>query len=77
MMPWYPYWQPWGYGTPYYGYPGGYGMPYYGYPGGYGAPYGYPPPMPKEQEIAMLEEQERALESELNSIRGRLEELRK
>jgi hypothetical protein len=62
MMPWYPYWNPWGYGYP------GYGMPPYGYPGA---------PMPKEQEIAMLEEQARALESELASVRGRLEELRK
>ena len=33
--------------------------------------------MPKEQEIAMLEEQERWLSSELESVRKRLEELRK
>jgi hypothetical protein len=53
------------------GYPyGGYGYQYggYGYPGG---------AMPKEQEIAMLEDQERGLTSELDAIRKRLEELRK
>jgi hypothetical protein len=50
-------------------------MPY-GYPyGGYG--YGYPGAMPKEQEIAMLEEQERWLPSELDGVRNRLEQLRK
>ncbi len=49
-----------------YGYPyGGYG---YGYPGG---------AMPKEEEIAMLEEQEKWLTSELDGVRKRLEELRK
>jgi len=52
------------------------GMPYgysyrdygYGYPGG---------AMPKEEEIAMLEEQERWLTSELDGVRKRLEEVRK
>jgi ubiquinone biosynthesis protein UbiJ len=50
-------------------------MPY-GYP--YGG-YGYSPwaPMPKEQEIAMLEEQARAMQDELDAINKRLEELRK
>jgi len=33
--------------------------------------------MTKEQEIAMLEDQARALERDLESIRKRLEELRK
>jgi hypothetical protein len=62
MWPWYG-WNPW------------YGMPY-GYPyGGYG--YGYPGAMPKEQEIAMLEDQERWLTSELDGVRNRLEQLRK
>jgi hypothetical protein len=33
--------------------------------------------MPKEDEIAMLEEQERWMKSELDGVRKRLEELRK
>ena len=33
--------------------------------------------LPKEEEIAMLEEQERWLTSELDGVRKRLEELRK
>jgi hypothetical protein len=33
--------------------------------------------LPKEQEIAMLEDQARSLERDLGTIRGRLEELRK
>ena len=33
--------------------------------------------MPKEEEIAMLEEQERCLTSEFDGVRKRLEELRK
>jgi predicted nucleic acid-binding Zn-ribbon protein len=33
--------------------------------------------MPKEQEIAMLEDQARALERDLDNIRKRLEELKK
>jgi len=49
-----------------------YGYPYGGY--GYGYPWGA---MPKEEEIAMLEEQERWLTSELDGVRKRLEELRK
>jgi len=50
-----------------------FGNPY----GGYG--YGYSPwgPMPKEQEIAMLEEQAKALQNDLDGINKRLEELRK
>jgi predicted nucleic acid-binding Zn-ribbon protein len=41
--------------------------------------YGYSPwaPLSKEQEIAMLEDEARALESDLDNIRKRLEELRK
>ena len=68
MWPWYGFWHPWGWP--------GYRMPY-GYPyGGYG--YGYPwGAMPKEEEIAMLEEQEKYLTSELDGVRKRLEELRK
>ena len=49
-----------------------YGYPYGGY--GYGYPWGA---VPKEGEIAMLEEQERRLTSELDGVRKRLEELRK
>lgn len=56
----------------------GYGMPF-GYPyAGYGMPYGYPgAPMTREQEIAMLEEQAKALQGELDAVNKRLEELRK
>jgi hypothetical protein len=67
MWPWFGFWHPWAwrYGIPY-GYPcGGYG---YGYPWG---------AIPKEEEIAMLEEQERWLTSESDGVRKRLEELRK
>ena len=76
---WYWYgWNPWiqpGYGMPYGSPYGGYGTPY-GYPyGGYG--YGYPGAVPKEEEIRMLEDQERCLTSELDGVRKRLEELRK
>jgi hypothetical protein len=49
-----------------------YGYPYVGY--GYGYPWGA---MPKEEEIAMLEEQEKSLTSELGGVRKMLEELRK
>ena len=50
-------------------------MPY-GYPyGGYG--YGYPQgAILKEEEMRTLEDQARAMESDLNAIRKRLEELR-
>jgi len=49
-------------------------MPY-AYPyGGYGCPWGA---MPKEEEISMLEEQERCLTSELDGVRKRIEKLRK
>ena len=59
-------WHPWAWP--------GYRMPY-GYPyGGYGYPWGA---IPKEEEIAMLEEQERYLTSELDGVTKRLEELRK
>jgi hypothetical protein len=54
----------------------GYRIPY-GYPyGGYecGNPWGV---VPKEEEIAMLEEQERCLTSELDGVRKRVEELPK
>jgi hypothetical protein len=45
MWPWFGFWHPWAWR--------GYRMPY-GYPyGGYGFPWGS---MPKEEEIAMLEE---------------------
>jgi len=67
MWPWYGSSYPWGWP--------GYRMPY-GYPyGGYG--YGYPWTIPKEEEIKMLEDQERWLTSELDGVRKRLEELRK
>ena len=46
----------------------GYGMPY---------GYGYPGAVPKEEEIRMLENQERWLTSELDGVRKRLEELPK
>jgi hypothetical protein len=63
MWPWYGYWCPWG----------------WWWPGYWGAiPYGWPwAPMPKKQEIAMLEDEARWLERDLDSIRKRLEELRK
>jgi len=55
----------------------GYGMPYGNPYGGYG--YGYSPwgSIPKEQEIAMLEEQAKALQDNLDTVNKRLEELRK
>ena len=69
MWHWHECWHPWAWHH-------GYGMPYV-YPyGGYG--YGYPwGAMPKKEEIAMLEEQEKWLTSELDGMRKRLEELRK
>jgi len=66
MWPWFGFCHPWG--LPRYRMP--YGYPY----GGYGYPWGA---MPKEEEIAMLEEQEKYLSSELDGVRKRLEELRK
>jgi hypothetical protein len=58
---------------PWYGFRHPWGFPY-----GYGYPYGgYPWAMPKEEEIKMLEDQERWLTSELDGVRKRLEELRK
>ena len=55
-------WYPWSW----------YGLPYYGYTG-YGLPYA--PPMTKEQEIAMLQDQAKALQQELDRINARLKEL--
>ena len=67
MWPWFGYWHPWArQARVAYGYPCG---PYvYGYPWG---------AMSKEDEVAMLEEQERYLSSELDGVKKRLEELRK
>ncbi len=59
---WMSYWPAW-YGS--------YG-PYYGY----GLPYAYAP-MPKDQEINMLEAQKKMLEDELTHINSRLTELQK
>ena len=69
MRHWFGCWHPWAW---HHGYRMPYGYPYVGY--GYGYPWGA---MPKEEEIAMLEEQERWLTSELDGVRKRLEELRK
>jgi len=63
MWPWYRYWHPWVLR---------WSRPWWGLP--------YPWPwvsIPKEQEIAMLEEQSRILEHELGSIKKRLENLKK
>lgn len=49
-------------------------LSYYWYPWGYGFPY---PPLSKEQEISMLEDQARALQGQLDRITARLQELRK
>jgi len=50
----------------------------WGFPYGYWYPYvGYPWAIPKEEEIRMLEDQERWLTSELGGVGKRLEELRK
>ena len=65
MWTWHGCWHPWAWHH-------GYRMPYGGY--GYGYPWGA---MPKDEELAMLEEQERCLASELDGVRKRLEELRK
>lgn len=67
MWPWFG-WNPWIGLSYWYAYPYGYGMPY-----GYGYPWGA---IPKEEEIRMLEDQARVMESDLNAIRKRLEELR-
>ena len=61
---WLRYWYPWSW----------YGVPYYGYTG-YGLPYA--PPMTKEQETAMLQDQAKALQQELDRINARLKELQK
>ena len=66
MWPWGGFWHPWAW----HGYRMRYWYPY----GGYGYPWGA---MPKEEEIAMLEEQERYLTSELDGVKKRIEELRK
>jgi hypothetical protein len=66
MWPWHRFWHPWAWHA--------HAIPY-GYPyAAYGYPWGA---MPKEEEIAMLEEQERYLTNELDGVRKRLEELRK
>ncbi len=50
----------------------------WGFPYGYPYRYGYHwATMPKEEEIRMLEDQERWLASELDGVRKSLEELRK
>lgn len=67
MWPWFGHWHPWARQP---------GVPY-GYP--YGAyVYAYPwEAMPKEAEIAMLEQQRRWLTDKLDVVGKRLEELRK
>ena len=55
------------------GYPWPWMPRYWGMPS-YANPWGC---IPKEQEIAMLEDQAKVLEDELNSIKKRLEELKK
>ena len=67
MWTWHGCWHPWAWHH-------GYRMPYgYAY-GGYGYPWGA---VPREEEVAMLEEQEKWLTSELDGVRKRIEELRK
>jgi len=68
MRHWFGHWHPWGW----YGCRTPYAYPYGAY--GYGYPWGA---MSREEEIAMFEEQERYLTSELDGVRKRLEELRK
>jgi predicted NAD/FAD-binding protein len=65
MWPWFGAWHPWGW---HWG-----GVPY-GYSRAPG--YGYPWAIPKEEEIRILEDQERWLSSELDEVRKRLSELR-
>jgi hypothetical protein len=63
MWPGYRYWHPWRWAWPRHW---------------LAAPYAWPwAPIPKEQEIAMLEDQEKVLQRELESIKSRLEELKK
>jgi len=63
MWPWYGYWHPWGWRW----------LGYWG-----ATPYDWPwGPIPKEQEIAILEDEARWLERDLDRIKKRLEELRK
>ncbi len=65
MWRWFGGWHPWGWHCG--------GVPYgYGYP----PSYGYPWAIPKEEEIRMLEDQERCLTTELEGVRKRLSELR-
>jgi predicted NAD/FAD-binding protein len=65
MWPWFGGWHPWGW---HWG----------GFPYGYSHPpsYGYPWAIPKEEEIRVLEDQERCLTTELEGVRKRLSELR-
>jgi len=56
------------------GYPWGWRWPRYWGVTPYG--YGWPWTMPRDQEIVMLEDQERCLTRDLNVIRKRLEELK-
>lgn len=63
MWPWHGYWYYRGWGWPRYWWR----VPHFG-------PWA---PVTKEQEIAFLEEEARILESELEAIRERLEELKK
>jgi hypothetical protein len=60
MWPWHEYWHAWGW-------PGYWWRPPLGWPWA---------PISKEQEIAILEEQAKILESELDSIKKRLEEIK-
>lgn len=63
MWPWFGGWHPWG-------------SPWGGFPSGHPYGYGYPWAIPKEDEIRLLEDQERWLSSELDQVRKRLSELR-
>jgi len=63
MWPWYGYWHPWGWGW---------------HRRWWIPPFAWAWASPsREEEIAMLEDQARVLERELESIRKRLEELKK
>jgi hypothetical protein len=61
MRHWFGFCHPWGWGA---------------FPSGYPYGYGYPWGIPKEDEIRLLEDQERWLSSELDGVRKRLSELR-